>query len=107
MGTLNGLPPVHPGGFLREILDESGLSQAAFARIVGLSTMRISHVVNGKRPVTAEMALLFGKAFGQTPQYWLNLQADYDLKTAALGLGRKLSHVHEYTAMKKIAQAKR
>jgi addiction module HigA family antidote len=107
MGTLNGLPPVHPGEFLKEILDESGLSQAAFARIVGLSTMRISHVVSGKRPVTAEMALLFGKAFGQTPQYWLNLQADYDLKTAARGLGRKLSHVHEYTATGKIAQAKR
>ena len=47
------------------------------------------------------------RPLAETPQYWLNLQADYDLKTAALGLGRKLSHVHEYTAMKKIAQAKR
>jgi antitoxin HigA-1 len=107
MSTLNGLPPIHPGVFLKEILDESDLSQAAFARIVGLSTMRISHVINGKRPVTAEMALLFGKAFGQTPQYWLNLQADYDLKTAARDLGRKLAHVHEYKTTGKIEQAKR
>jgi addiction module HigA family antidote len=107
MGTLNGLPPVHPGEFLKEILDESCLFQTEFARIVGLSAMRISHVVNGKRPVTAEMALLFGKAFGQTPQYWLKLQADYDLKTAARDLGRKLSQVHEYTFTRKIAQAKR
>jgi len=42
----------------------------------------VSNVINGSRPVTAELALLFGRAFGQSPQYWLNLQAGYDLKTA-------------------------
>lgn len=77
-----GLPAVHPGVFLAETLEEVGVSQAAFARAVGLSPMRISHVVNGKRPVTAELALLFRRALDQSPQYWLNLQADYDLKTA-------------------------
>jgi addiction module HigA family antidote len=41
--------------------------------------MRISHVVNGNRPMTAELALLFGRAFGQSPQNWLNLQSAYDL----------------------------
>jgi len=49
----------------------TGTSQAEFARAIGVSPMRISHVVNGTRPVTAELALLFGRAFGQTPQYWL------------------------------------
>jgi antitoxin HigA-1 len=44
--------------------------------------MRVSHVINGTRPVTAELALLIGRAFGQSPQYWLNLQAAFDLKTA-------------------------
>lgn len=77
----NGLPPIHPGAFLREILDELAISQAAFARSIGVSPMRISHIVNGTRPVTAELALLFGKAFDQSPQYWLNLQATCDLKT--------------------------
>ena len=96
MNPRNALPPVHPGEFLKEILDELGISQAVFARAVGLSAMRISHVVKGKRPVTAEMALLFGKAFGQTPQYWINLQAAYDLKTAEKFIGRRrLSKIHE------------
>jgi len=94
MITKNGLAAVHPGEYLRELLEELELSQSAFARNVGVSTMRISHIVNGKRPVTAEMALLFGKAFGQTPQYWLNLQTDYDLKTAEKALRTKLVYVH-------------
>ena len=82
MTIKNGLAPIHPGEFLREALVELATSQAVFARAIGVSSMRISHVVNGTRPVTAELALLFGRAFGQTPQYWLNLQAAYDLKTA-------------------------
>lgn len=95
MKPKNNLPPVHPGGFLKEILDELGISQAEFARAIGLSAMRISHVVKGKRPVTAEMALLFGKAFGQTPQYWINLQAAYDLKMAEKVVSRRLAEIHE------------
>ena len=91
----NGLPPIHPGEFLRETLDELGVSQAQFARAISVSSMRVSHVVNGTRPVTAELALLFGRALGQSPQYWLNLQADYDLKTAEAGMGRQLKAVAE------------
>ncbi len=89
----NGLPPVHPGQFLRETLDELALSQAGFAEAIGISPMRVSHVIKGARPVTAELALLFGRAFGQTPQYWLNLQADYDLKAAEKALVKRLRHV--------------
>ena len=62
--TRNGLPPVHPGEFLAEALTELGLSQAAFARAIGVPAMRVSHVVKGARPVTAELALLFARAFG-------------------------------------------
>ena len=98
MSSVNGLPPVHPGEFIKEILGEIGLTQADFARSIGVSAMRISHVVNGRRPVTAELALLIGKAFGQTPQYWLNLQADYDIKIAEKAIGKKLSEVHKLAA---------
>ena len=77
---VSGLPAIHPGEFLREILDELGLTQAAFAKLLGVSAMRIAQLVRGERPVTAEMALRLGRAFGQSPQYWLNLQADYDIK---------------------------
>ena len=94
----NGLPPIHPGEFLREALDELGISQARFAAAIGVSPMRISHVVKGARPVTAELALLFGRAFGQTPQYWLNLQAAFDLKTAEKAIGKRLRGVLELAA---------
>jgi len=91
----SGLPPIHPGEFLREILEERGISQARFARIIGVAPMRISFVVRGARPVTAELALLFGRALGQSPQYWLNLQADHDLKRAERSIGRRLKAVLE------------
>ena len=99
MAINNGLPAIHPGEFLKEMLEDLGTSQAEFARAIGVSSMRVSHVVNGTRPVTAELALLFGRAFGQSPQYWLNLQAGYDLKTAEramkdrLRVVRPLAHV--------------
>lgn len=60
--------------------------------------MRISHVLKGARPVTAELALRFGRAFGQSPQYWLNLQTAYDLKTAELALRDALRSVRELVA---------
>ncbi len=90
----NKLPAIHPGEFLSETLTEMGISQAEFARAIGVSAMRISHVIKGTRPVTAELALLFGRAFDQTPQYWLNLQAAYDLKMAETNLGERLAEVH-------------
>ena len=89
----NGLRPIHPGEFLKEALQELGLSQAQFGRAIGVSAMRISHVVNGSRPVTAELALLFGRAFKQSPKHWLNLQAAYDLKTAQRAIRARLRSV--------------
>lgn len=92
----NGLPAIHPGEFLDEILREMDISQAAFARAIGVSPMRVSHVIKGTRPVTAELALLFGRAFDQSPQYWLNLQTSYDLKTAEAIIGKRLAGVHSF-----------
>jgi len=92
----NGLPAIHPGEFLTEILGVMSISQAEFARAIGVSPMRISHIVKGDRPVTAELALLFGRAFNQSPQYWLNLQANYDLKIAKASIGKRLSAIHTF-----------
>lgn len=91
--TISGLPPIHPGEYIREALEELGLTQAALAKAIGVSAMRISHLVREERPVTAEMALRLGQAFGQSPQYWLNLQADYDLKTARVGMAEELASI--------------
>jgi len=94
----SGLPPVHPGEFLREILEERRLSQAHFARVIGVAPIRISHVVKGTRPVTAELELLFGRVFGQSRQYWLNLQTAYDLKLAEKAIAVQLKGVPELNA---------
>ncbi len=91
--TKNGLPAIHPGVFLRETLDELGMTQAAFAQAIDVSAMRVSHLLKGDRPVTAELALRLGRALGQTPQYWLNLQATYDLKVAQLEMKDSLKAV--------------
>ena len=91
----DGLPALHPGEFLKEILEDRAISQARFARAIGVAPMRISHIVKGARPVTAELALLFGRALGQSPQYWLNLQAAYDLKIAERQIRARLRAVSE------------
>jgi addiction module HigA family antidote len=85
--------PIHPGEHLKEILEEIGMSQNAFALSIGVSAMRISHVIKGKRPITAELAVLFGKAFSQTPQFWMNLQTSYDLKIAQKALTDRVKQV--------------
>jgi len=73
------IPPVHPGAYLRELLDELALSQYRLAKDIGVTAMRINYVVNEKRPVTAELALRLGRYFGQNPRYWLNIQSRYDM----------------------------
>ena len=55
--------------------------------------MRVSHVLKGDRPVTAELALRIGRSLGQTPQYWLNLQTAYDLKLAQIEIKDDLKQV--------------
>ena len=92
---VNGLPAIHPGEFLRETLEDMGLTQVALADALGVSPMRVSHLLRGDRPVTAELALRLGRALGQTPQYWLNLQATYDLKVAQLEMKDSLLAVRE------------
>jgi addiction module HigA family antidote len=72
--------PTHPGEILlEEFLNPLGLSQVAFAKHVGVPTQRINEIVRGKRGVTPDTAWLFAQAFGTTPEFWLNLQAAYDL----------------------------
>ncbi len=76
------IAPVHPGEYLKELLDELKISQYRLARDLGVPAMRINHVVHGKRPITAEIALRLGRYFGQNPRYWINLQSRYDMDIA-------------------------
>lgn len=77
--TKKPIAPVHPGVYLKELLDELALSQYRLAKDIAVPAMRINYVVNGKRPVTAELALRLGRYFGQNPRYWLNIQSRYDM----------------------------
>ena len=76
------LPPVHPGEILRETLEDFGLSANRLALSIGVPANRISAIVAGRRGITGETALRLGRYFGTTPNYWMNMQARYDLETA-------------------------
>ncbi len=81
--------PTHPGEMLvEEFLKPLGMTQVDFARHLGVPTQRVNEVVRGKRGVTPETAILFGAAFEISPQYWMNLQTNYDLATARASLPR-------------------
>ena len=72
--------PTHPGEILREeFLVPLGLTQVALAEHLGIPLQRINELVRGKRGATPETAWLLSQAFGTTPEFWLNLQASYDL----------------------------
>lgn len=70
------ISPAHPGIYLKEVLQELGLSQYRLAQDIGVPAMRISHVVRGQRPLRGELALRLGRYFRQSPRYWMNLQTD-------------------------------
>ena len=72
--------PTHPGEvLLLEFLNPLEISQVAFAEHLGVPVQRINEIVRGKRGVTPETAWLFAEALGTTPEFWLNLQTNYDL----------------------------
>ena len=89
--TTDKLAPVHPGEVLfEEFLKPFGLSQNRLALNIGVPPRRINEIVLGKRRVTAETALRLARFFDTTPQFWLGLQADYDLDAEADELGERL-----------------
>lgn len=89
--TKKMLAPVHPGEvLLEEFLKPMNLSQNQLALSIGVHARRINEIVLGKRRVTAETALRLARYFGTSPQFWLGLQADYDLDVASDELGERL-----------------
>jgi len=77
------LDPIHPGEILREeFMKAMGISINRLARDIAVPPGRISEIVNGKRSITADTALRLGKFFGVSPEIWLDLQSDYDLRVA-------------------------
>lgn len=76
--------PSHPGEILlREFLEPKKISQMEFAKTLGVPVQRINTLVNGKRGVTAETAILLGRELGTAPEFWMNLQNAWDLYEAS------------------------
>ena len=73
---------VHPGEILKDELGEFGITLTEFARRIDVPPNRISQIIAGKRSVTGDTALRLGHWFGVEPQFWMNLQAQYDLAVA-------------------------
>ena len=77
------LDPIPPGEILREeFMRPLGITVSALAREIGVPANRISQIVNGKRAFSADTALRLGKYFGMSPEIWLDLQSEYELRLA-------------------------
>ena len=93
------LPNIHPGEvLLEEFLKPLGISQNRLARAMGVPPRRINEIVHGKRAVTADTALRLARALGTSEQFWMGLQADYDLEEARKAAQNDLKKVENIAA---------
>ena len=97
--TKSRLEPVHPGEVLvEEFIKPLGLTQSQLARAIGVPPRRVNEIALRKRSITADTALRLGRYFGNSPQFWLGLQMDYDLDVAGLRLGSSLNRIERSKA---------
>jgi antitoxin HigA-1 len=93
------LPNIHPGEILlEEFLNPLGISQNRLARAMDVPPRRINEIVHGKRAVTADTALRLARALGTSEQFWMGLQADYDLEEARKSASEKLRKIENVAA---------
>jgi addiction module HigA family antidote len=94
------LDPIHPGEILREdFLKPFGISINQLARDLDVPPNRISMIVNGERSITADTALRLGTCFGMSPETWLNLQSEYDIRLVRRQRGEEIERrVRRYDA---------
>ena len=86
------MPPIHPGETLREdFLKPLGMTANRLAIQLFVPVTRVNDIVRGKRAITADTALRLARYFGTTPQFWMNLQANYDLELAADDRGSEIA----------------
>jgi antitoxin HigA-1 len=84
-------PAIHPGEILADELDELGITPTELSRQISVPPNRISQIIQGKRAITGDTALRLGHWFQTSPQFWLNLQAAYDLRVASKKAGREIA----------------
>ncbi len=93
------LPNIHPGEvLLEEFLKPLNISQNRLARAMAVPPRRVNEIVHGKRAVTADTALRLARALGTSEQFWMGLQADYDLEEARKAALSELKKVENIAA---------
>lgn len=89
-----GLRPVHPGEMLREdVLPAMKRPKTEIARLLGVSRQTLYDILRERQPITPAMALRLGKLFGTTPQSWLRMQEEYDLRLAERALAKEIARI--------------
>ncbi len=94
---------IHPGEHLVEELRELGLSAAALARHLKVPSSRITQILNGRRAISGDTAIRLGHFFGTSAQFWMNLQALYDVKCAQHKVGKTIRTLPTIQALRRIA----
>ena len=94
----NNMRPIHPGEQLRDELDERGMSGSELARKLHIPAPRINDILAGKRGITADTALRLARYFGTSAEFWMNLQAAYELRSARKQAGKELSAIRPSAA---------
>ncbi len=86
-------PAIHPGEILAEELADLNLTPTELARQLEVPPNRVTQILHGRRSITGDTALRLGHWFGNSPQFWLNLQTAYDLRTAEKKSGKKIARL--------------
>lgn len=86
-------PAIHPSETLAGELEELNMTPSELARILHVPTNRITQIINGQRSITADTALRLGRWFGTGPEFWINLQKNYELRLAQLTNGQEIERI--------------
>ena len=93
------LPNIHPGEILKEeFLDPFGISAYRLSKEIKIPQTRISQIIKGKRRITADTALRLSEFFGNSPQFWMGIQNDYDLEEERIKIEEELKYITKVKA---------
>ena len=97
---MDKLPNIHPGEILKEeFLKPFGITAYKLAKEINIPQTRISQIIRGNRRITADTALRLSAFFGNSPQFWLGLQDDFDLEEEEIRLEEELKNIHKVIAL--------
>ena len=97
---MNEIAPIHSGEILYEdFLKPMNISGYKLAKALFIDQTRISEIIKGKRSITTDTALRLAKFFGTSTEFWLNIQAQYDIETISDSLKEELNNIHKYEAV--------